>query len=87
MFTVENLVNMPCNPRARLFFVKDIIAANEFTVPLTSKLTLTCGNTHVLLYFCQVTWSELSCDTRVNFHVEHASSISWTTQDPSLCAA
>ena len=30
MFTVEHLVNMPCNPRVRLFFVKDIIAANEF---------------------------------------------------------
>ena len=30
MFRVENLVNMNCNPRVRLFFVKDIIAANEF---------------------------------------------------------
>ena len=56
-------------------------------VPLTSKLTLTCGNTRVFLYFCQVTQTKLSCDTRVNLHVEHVSSISCATRDPSSCAA
>ena len=57
------------------------------TVLLMSKLILMCGNMRVFLYFCRVTQSELACDTRVNFHVEHASSISCTAQDPSLCAA
>ena len=56
------------------------------TVQLTSKLTLACGNTRVF-YFCQVTQSELACDKRVNFHVEHASSISCAARDPSSCAA
>ena len=56
------------------------------TVQLTSKLTLACGNTRVF-YFCQVTQSELACDTRVNFRVEHASSISYAARDPSSCAA
>ena len=55
-------------------------------VLLTSKLILMC-NTHVFLYFCRVTRSELACDTRVNFRVEHASSISCATRDPSSCAA
>ena len=44
-------------------------------VPLTSKLTLPCGNTRVFLCFCRVTQSEHACDTRVNVCVEHASSI------------
>ena len=56
-------------------------------VLLTSKLTLVCGNMCVFLYFCRVTRSELTCDTRVNFHVEYASSISCSTRDPSSCAA
>ena len=60
---------------------------NLFTVPLKSKLTLVCGNTRVFLYFCQVTQSELTCDARVNFRVEHASSILCATRDPSSCAA
>ena len=46
------------------------------TVQLISKLTLVCGNMCMFLYFCQVTRTELACDTRVIFRVEHASSIS-----------
>ena len=49
------------------------------TVQLMFKLTLVCEDTCVLFYFCRVTQSELACDMRVNFHVEHASYI--------LCAA
>ena len=56
-------------------------------VPLMSKLTLACGNMRVFLYFCRVTQTELACDTRVNFRVEHVSSISCATRDPSSCAA
>ena len=60
---------------------------NAHTVQLISKLTLACGNTRVFLYFCPVTQTELACDMRVIFHVEHASSISCAAQDPPLCAA
>ena len=56
-------------------------------VQLISKLTLMCGNTRVFLYFCLVTQTKLACDTRVIFHVEHASSISCAARDPSSCAA
>ena len=56
-------------------------------VQLMSKLTLACEDTRVFLYFCRVTQSELTCDTMVNFRVEHTSYISCTAQDPSLCAA
>ena len=45
------------------------------TVQLASKLTLACDNMRVFFYFWQVTQSELTCDTRVNFRVEHASYI------------
>ena len=45
------------------------------TVQLTSRLTLACEDTHVLFYFCRVTQSELTCDARVDFPVEHASYI------------
>ena len=58
-----------------------------YTVQLISKLTLACGNTHVFLYFCRVTRTELTCDTRVIFCVEHASSISYAARDSSSCAA
>ena len=57
------------------------------TVQLTSKLTLACCNTRVFSYFCLETQSELACDTRVNFCVEHTSYISCTAQDPPSCAA
>ena len=57
------------------------------TVQLTSKLTLACGNTRVVFYFCRVTRTKLVCDTRVDFRVEHVSSILCTTRDPSSCAA
>ena len=46
------------------------------TVQLISKMTLVCGNTHAFLYFCHVTRTKLTCDMRVIFRVEHASSIS-----------
>ena len=45
------------------------------TVQLTSRLTIACEDTYVLFYFCRVTQSDLTCDTRVNFPVEHASYI------------
>ena len=57
------------------------------TVQLISKLTLACGNTCVVLYFCRVTRTKLACDTRVIFCAEHASSISCAARDPSSCAA
>ena len=57
------------------------------TVQLISKLTLVCSSTRVFLYFCRVTRTKLGYDTRVIFHVEHASSISCTARDPSSCAA
>ena len=57
------------------------------TVQLMSRLTLTCEDIHVFLYFCRVTQSELTCDTRVNFRVENASYISCTARDPSSYAA
>ena len=55
-------------------------------VQLTSKLTLACEDTRVFS-FCQVTQSELVCDTRVNFCVEHVSYISCAARDSSSCAA
>ena len=59
--------------------INDIITLGNGTVPLMSKLTLACDNTRVFLYFCRVTWTKLACDSRVNFRVEHASSISCAT--------
>ena len=50
-------------------------------IQLTSKLTLVCSNMHVFFYFCQVTQSELACDTRVNLHVDNASSVSCAAWD------
>ena len=64
-----------------------MVMSNDLTVQLISKLTLMCGNTCVFLYFCQVTRTKLTCDTRVIIHVEHASSISCAALDPSSCAA
>ena len=61
--------------------------AIRYIVLLMSKLTLACGKMRVFLYFCRVTQSELACDTRVNFRVEHASYNSCAAQDPSLRAA
>ena len=57
------------------FYRHRLVTTSAHTVPLTSKLTLTCGNMCVFLYFCRVTQSELACDTRVNLCVEHASSL------------
>ena len=47
----------------------------SYMVPLTSKLMLAFSNMRVFLYFCRGTRTELVYDTRVNFHVEHVSSI------------
>ena len=56
-------------------------------VPFMSKLTLACINMRVFLYFCRGTQYKLAFDMRVNFRVEHASSMSCAARDPSLCAA
>ena len=55
--------------------VQLLLSSYIHTVQLTSKLTLACGNTSVFFYFCRVIQSELACDMRVNFRVEHVSYI------------
>ena len=64
-----------------------LLFTSETTVQLISKLTLAYGNMRVFRYFCRVTRTELACDTRVIFRVEHASPISCAARDPSSCAA